>query len=210
MKHLFLTSQVRYVASHIGTKVLEAQKKNAVYITTPIKDKQHTNLDWHYANKSALENAGFHFDEYDITNKIFSQIKSEIRNYECMYIEGGNSYYLLQESQKSGFIDFVRQRVDEGMIYISTSAGTVAAGPDIEPVRREETTILAPQLQNTVGYKLVNFVVMPHWGQEEWRALYNTYRLEHIYQEDYPYIFLNDHQYIEVINDTFQIHTVKA
>lgn len=210
MKHLFLTSQVQYVASHIGGRVLDAQKKNSVYITTPIKDKQHSHLGWHYTNRSKLENAGFHFDEYDITNKNFSQIESEIGNYDSMYIEGGNSYYLLQESQKSGFINFVRRRVEEGMIFISTSAGTVAAGPDIEPVRREETTILAPQLQNTEGYKLVNFVVMPHWGQEEWRALYNTYRLEHIYQEDYPYITLNDYQYIEVMGDTFQIHTVSA
>ena len=114
--------------------------------------------------------------------KTNAQIIADLSNFDVMYIEGGNSYYLLQESQKNDFGEFVKKRVEEGMIYISTSAGTVIAGPDIEPVRREETTPLAPDLQGTKAFSIVNFVIMPHWGGEEYRYFYNDYLTRHIYK----------------------------
>jgi dipeptidase E len=122
-----------------------------------------------------------------------------------MYVEGGNSYYLLQESQKNNFGEYVKKRVGEGMIYIGTSAGSVIMGPDIEPVRREETTPLAPDLKGTKAYNIVNFVIMPHWGSEDRRSLYSDYRIQHIYHEDFPYVLLTDNQYIEVQDDWFTI-----
>lgn len=210
MKHLFLTSEVQYVADSIGDKIEASKKADAVYIDTAIHDKVHTNLEWHHNCKANMEKAGFHFTMYDITGKTNIDIEHDLSKFDVMYVEGGNSFYLLQESQKSGFIPFVLRRVQEGMIYIGTSAGTVIAGPDIEPVRQDDRAALAPHLQDTKGYGLVNFVVMPHWGQPKRRELFNTYRLNHIYQEDYPYLFLNDHQYVEVVDDSFQIHTVSA
>ncbi len=200
MKHIFLCSEVHYVAASIGPKVAVEVKANSVFIITAIREKQHTNLEWHYANKSSLEKEGFNFDVYDITGKTSEQIISDLSKYSAMYVEGGNSYYLLQESQKSGFSQFVKNKVNEGMVYISTSAGSVIAGPDIEPVRQDSRAVFAPDLKGTKGYGLVNFVVMPHWGSEERRELFNSYRIEHMYREDYPYILLTNNQYIEVQN----------
>jgi len=208
MKHLFLTSEIQYVASSIGPKLNPVIKSNSVFIITALRDKKHSQLQWHHNCKANMEAVGFHFDEYDITNKTHDQIIADLSQYDCMYVEGGNSYYLLQESQKSGFDKFVKQRVEEGMIYLGTSAGTVIAGPDIEPVRQDSRAILAKELRGTKGYGLVDFVVMPHWGSPERRELFNKYRLEHIYQEDYPYILINDNQYVEVVGDSFHIVTV--
>lgn len=205
MKRLFLTSEVQYVAHDIGPKIDIYKKSRAVYIDTAIRDKEHTNLEWHYNCKTNMENEGFQFTMYDLTDKTREQIESDLSSFEIMYVEGGNSYYLLQESQKSGFMDFVRRRVEEGVIYIGTSAGSVVAGPDIEPVRQDSRAILAPNLIGTKGYGLVDFVVMPHWGQPKRRELFNNYRLEHIYQEDYPYILINDHQYVEVTDNWYKI-----
>ena len=208
MKHLFLTSQVQYVAHRIGQELGELVKLPAVYITTTIHDKPHSNLQWHFKNKSSLEACGMTFDEYDITGKTKSEIKSDLAKYKIMYIEGGNSYYLLQESQKNNFGEYLKKRVESDMIFIGTSAGSVIMGPDLEPVRREETTPLAPELKGTKAYGIVNFVVMPHWGGEEYRHLYNDYRIDHIYNEDYPYILISDHQYIEVKDDWCKIVSV--
>ena len=208
MKHLFLTSEIQYVANDIGPKIDSKLKANAVFIITAIKDKNHTDLDWHYINKSNMESVGFKFSVYDISGKTNDEIIKDLSGFDVMYVEGGNSYYLLQESQKSGFDKFVKQRVEEGMIYLSTSAGTVIAGPDIEPVRQDSRAILAKELRGTKGYGLVDFVVMPHWGSSERRELFNRYRLEHIYQEDYSYILINDNQYVEVVGDSFHIVTV--
>lgn len=205
MKHLFLTSEIQHVANDIGFKIDDKLKANAVFINTAIRDKVHTQLEWHHNCKANMEVAGFRFDEYDITNKTHDQIIADLSKYDCMYVEGGNSYYLLQESQKSGFDKFVKERVEEGMIYLSTSAGTVIAGPDIEPVRQDSRAALAPDLKGTKGWGLTNFVVMPHWGQEKRRELYSSYRMKHIYQEDYPYILISDNQYVEVQDDWYKI-----
>lgn len=205
MKHLFLTSQVQYVAHDIGPKIDSKLKANAVFIITAIKDKEHADLDWHYKNKSNMESVGFKFTVYDIGGKTREEIINDLSGFDVMYIEGGNSYYLLQESQKNNFVEFVNKRVDEGMIYVSTSAGTVIAGPDIEPVRQDSRAALAPNLKGTKGYGLVDFVVMPHWGQAKRRELYSSYRMEHIYNEDYPYVLINDHQYVEVTDNWCKI-----
>ena len=210
MKRLFLTSQSQYVAHSIGNKLGEEVSKPAVFITTTIHDKPHSNLDWHYTNRAKLIEAGFHFDDYNIAGKSKSQIKNELAKYEIMYVEGGNSYYLLQESQKNNFGEYIKQRVASGMIYIGCSAGSVIAGPDIEPVRRAETTPLAPDLQGTKAFGIVNFVVMPHWGGEEYRNLYTEYRMEHIYNQEYPYILMSDNQYIEVVDEMIRIIDVRS
>ena len=205
MKHLFLTSQVQYVAKDIAPKIDDSVKQNSVFITTAIRDKEHTHLEWHYTNKSQMEAVGFHFVDYDLTGKTATQIKTDLEPYRCVYVEGGNSFYLLQESQNTGFDRFINERVEAGVVYIGTSAGSVIAGPDIKPVYQASRAALAPKLTSTLGYGLVNFVVMPHWGQEKRRELYNTYRLNHIYQEDYLYLLLSDYQYVEVKDDSFQI-----
>lgn len=210
MKRLFLTSQVQFVAQDIGRKVESKYKQNSVFINTAIKDKIHSNLEWHYLNKSSLEKEGFDFDVYDISGKSPATINKDLSSYDSMYVEGGNSFYLLQESQKSGFIQLVRDRVNQGMIYIGTSAGSVIAGPSIEPVRQDSRAILAPDLVGTEGYQLVDFVVMPHWGQPKRRELFNTYRLNHIYNEEFGYLFLSDSQYVEVIDDHFKIVDIRV
>ncbi|MFH1244755.1 MAG: Type 1 glutamine amidotransferase-like domain-containing protein [bacterium] len=209
MKKLFLTSQVQYVAHDISPKINSRVKTNAVFINTPLKDKEHSHLEWHHLNKASMEEEGFKFVDYDITGKTHDQIISDLNHFDLMYIEGGNSYYLLQESQKNGFGDFVKKRVEGGMVYVGTSAGTVIAGPDIEPVRQDDRAALAPDLRGTKGFGLVNFVVIPHWGQPDRGELFDSYRLNHIYQEDYPYLLINDHQYVEVQDDWFSIEVSK-
>lgn len=209
MSRLYLTSEVQYVASSLKTKLADVSLLPAVFITTPINDKPHSDLSWHHRNRVSLENLGFSFDFYNISNKTNDQIVGDLARYAVMYVEGGNSYYLLQEAQKNGFGELVAKKVKEGMVYIGTSAGSVIVGPDIEPVRREETTPLAPELKGTKAFGIVTFVVMPHWGDPNRRALYNDYRMEHIYHEDYPYVFISNNQYVEVVEGSWKIITVK-
>lgn len=209
MKRLFLTSQVSFVADKIGAKIDPDLKKNAVFINTAIKDKSHSHLEWHFNNKAAMEANGFDFNEYDLTGKNENDIKKDLAKYSIVYVEGGNSFYLLQESQKSGFDKYIKQRVEEGMIYVGTSAGSVITGPDINPIYQQSRAALAPELQGTTGFNLTNFVVIPHWGQEKRRELFDSFRLNHIYKDNYPYIFLSDYQYVEVAEDTFKIIDIK-
>lgn len=205
MKRLFLTSQVQHVAHSIAEKLGDEISKQCVYITTSFHDRNRSNMDWQIKNRASLVSTGFNLTDYDISGKSQEDIERDLAKYETMYIEGGNSFYLLQESQKNGFGEYVKSRVDHGLIYISTSAGSVIAGPDIEPVSRIEQTSLAPELNGTKGYGLIDSVIMPHWGSEEKRAFYENFRFKKIYNEEFRYILLSDKQYLEVKDNFYRI-----
>ncbi len=62
------------------------------------------------------------------------------------------------------------------------------------------------ELENTYGYNLVNFTILPHWGSADFKKLYLESRLAMAYKADQvPLVLLTDKQYIWVKNDT---HTI--
>lgn len=212
MKRLFLTSQVQFVASSINSKLGSEVHKPMVFIDTCIHSRVHTDaeLSWHHENKKQLEVSGFSFDIYDISNKTKIEIKNDLDKYEIMYIEGGNTAYLLQQSKENNFGGYIKKRIEDGMIYISTSAGSVIAGPDIASNGRPGKTVQDFGLTESYGFNLVNFVVLPHWGDPKKRNDYEKYKIPTSYQEKYPHVMLSDNQYVEVTDDWYKIVEVSA
>jgi dipeptidase E len=203
---LFLTSQVRTVAASIASKLGEDVKKPAVYITTSFMYKdQSTPEKFAVQNRASLVSAGFNLTDYDITGKSHEEIENDLSKYEIMYVEGGNTAYLLKQSQQSNFGEYIKQRVENGMIYIACSAGSIVVGPDIISADRPGKTAKDYGVTDTTGFGLVNFVVMPHWGDPDKKAAYLDYKIPHAYKEDYPYILLRDNQYVEVTDDSYRI-----
>jgi dipeptidase E len=206
MKHVFLTSQVRTVAASIASKLSEDVKKPAVYITTSFMyNDQSTPEKFAVQNRASLVSAGFNLTDYDITGKSHEEIENDLSKYETMYVEGGNTAYLLKQSQQNNFGEYIKKRVENGMIYIACSAGSIVVGPDIISADRPGKTAKDYGVTDTTGFGLVNFVVMPHWGDPEKKTAYQDYKIPHAYKEDYPYIFLRDNQYFEVTDDWYII-----
>ncbi|HBD02210.1 TPA: hypothetical protein DCZ17_01705 [Candidatus Collierbacteria bacterium] len=64
----------------------------------------------------------------------------------------------------------------------------------------------APSLTDFACYNLVNFTLLPHWGSDFFRDSYLGKRLSQIYVDSLPpFIVCNDHQYVEVKDDWYQI-----
>lgn len=204
---LYLTSQFYYVAGSIGPKIARSHKSHTVFIDTALKYKSFTDaeLAWHYHDIEALKREDFVFDYYDITAKTPGDLERDLAQYQTIYVQGGNTFYLLQEAQKSGFDTYITRRVREGMIYIGTSAGSVIAGIDTAANARPGKSYTDYELSGTAGFGLVNFAIIPHWGAESKKGDHLTYKIPQAYHEDYPYILLNNDQYIEVEDDWFNI-----
>lgn len=207
MKHLFLTSQFYHVANSISAKLAIQPSTPLVFINTCLTDKARpdSELDWHNKNIVALKNIGFDIHLYDITGKTEDQIKSDLAKYKYMYVEGGNSFYLLEQSQKCNFGKFVNEQVNTGMIYLSTSAGSLITGMDISACSRPGKVPQGQYLNDLSGFQIVNFNIHPHWGDPAKKDNYHNFKIPQCYKEDFPYILLTDHQYIEVIDNSFQI-----
>lgn len=212
MKHLFLTSAIGFpgVSESIRSKLGHYKKLKTVFITTATEVVDMSNDAWYQEDRSALAKNGFKFFDYTISNKNQDQIKNDLKNIEALYISGGNTFYLLQQSQLSRFDNFVRKILDEGVIYIGTSAGSCIAGPDISPTIGCDDVSLAPDINGYAGYGLVDFTILPHWGSSEFKKEYlsNT-SFEATYKEENKLIALNNHEYVEVIDDKYHIIDVR-
>jgi dipeptidase E len=203
-KNLFLTSSIHLVAQDIAKGLDLTQNNRLVYITTAAEPKT-GDLSWLANDRKSLVDAGFDVSDYTITGKTKAQVENDLIGFEYIYLSGGNSVYLLQKSQQSGFIDIVKDLIlNKGKTYIGTSAGSIIAGPKLHDYLIKENENI--QLENIEGYNLVNFLILPHWGSEHNRNKYLKGRLEIAYIEDQlPLVALNDNQYIHIVDDDLRI-----
>lgn len=204
---LFLASKFHFVAEDIAGKLSDEQKQKVVYITTPFKYRvfKESELDWHYHNLDAMKKYGYQYDFYDIIGKSRGDIEHDLAEYQTMYVEGGNPFFFMQEAYKNDFSTYIKKRLAAGMIYIGESAGSVCAGIDIAANSRPGKSLVDYDVPNSSGFGLVNFVILPHWGQESKKDDYFAYKIPQSYHVDYPYILLNNNQYVDVQDDWINI-----
>ncbi len=110
--------------------------------------------------QSDLDQAGFPVGD---RVKKESELRSELLEADILFVGGGNTFYLLEQAQKSGFLKIAKEMVNSGTIYIGSSAGSVLAGPDIEAVEFFDNKSEAGYLNSTRGLGFVDFVVLPHF-----------------------------------------------
>jgi len=132
-----------------------------------------------------------------------------LKDIDVAYLSGGNTFYLLLQARKSGFDKFVRKFMDNGGIYIGTSAGSIAAAPDVYVARKNKHEPYVNELKTFEGFNLVDFVVFPHWGSEDFKDDYLNERTKTGYVEGNKIILLTDTQYIMVEDDMYKIIDVE-
>ena len=206
---LFLTSSVHAVAHDIAKKIDLSKTKKLVFIDTAAEPKgEREDITWLKNDRQALIDAGFEISDYTITGKQKAQLETDLNRFDYIYLSGGNSAYLLEQSQKSGFIAVIKDLVEnKGKVYIGTSAGSIIAGPKLPDYFRDEEA----ELENENGYGFVNFTIVPHWGSLDFKERYLGERLKIVYKENQvPLILLTDNQYVHVQDDQMKIIDVKS
>ncbi len=89
---------------------------------------------------------------------------------ECgvLFVEGGNTYYLLKLIRESGFDKLLKEFLSDDKMYIGVSAGSVVLGTNIE------TAGVGPsadpndvKIEDTRGLRQAPFMIAPHMNQKE-------------------------------------------
>jgi dipeptidase E len=203
MKKLFLTSTISKVAGSVAKKLDLSKNNRLVFITTAVEPETGDKT-WLKNDRQALVDAGFSVSDYTITGKNSEQLKKDLKDFDYIYLSGGDTWYLLNESKKSGFFNLVQDLVyKEGKTYIGTSAGSIITGPKCPDYLLPEDEVL--NIENQKGYGFVNFSILPHWGSDAFRSKYLKGRLALAYKKDQiPLVILTDNQYIFVEDDKYE------
>lgn len=68
-------------------------------------------------------------NDVPMTYKLLSL--DEICNFDAIYLSGGDTEYLLNEVNRTGFADVLKQAIENGVFYIGTSAGAIIAAGNL-------------------------------------------------------------------------------
>ena len=161
MKKLFLASSFKDVASLLPDFAKEDLKgKTVTFIPTasiPESIKFYVG-----SGKKALEKLGLAVDELELTKATTEEVSDKLQKNDYIYITGGNTFFLLQELQKTGADKIIIKEVLSGKLFIGESAGSMIVSPYIEYAKGMDSPKKAPELNTFSALNLVDFYPLPH------------------------------------------------
>lgn len=90
------------------------------------------NVDFFKKVSQTIKENGYDIEDFGIEDKTKKEIKDFFKDKNVIHIEAGNTFYLLKVIRETGFADILKELLNEGRIYIGTSAGAYVMCPTIE------------------------------------------------------------------------------
>jgi dipeptidase E len=151
-----------------------------------------------------LKDIGLDAYEFDL-RKYFvnkSALNNDLANYGAVWVVGGNSFVLLRAMHQSGFVEVVKERVEDGtLVYGGFSAGAVVATPTLEGIELLDVPGKVPvnYSQEIIweGLNLYDHSIVPHYVPDQPESeMAVAYFKKHVM----PYKALRDGEIIVVDN----------
>lgn len=199
---LFLTSAAGKVLSHLVKKLpLPTSNYQAAFITTAA-DPYQGNSPWVYADQKALEATGIKTNSFSIDNLSENEIRNKLDNSNLIFVAGGNTFHLLDQSLKTGFSKILIEKLDQNIPYIGSSAGSMLLGKHIDLVYSPEDHQGYEHLDSS-GLGYIDLSIQPHWGDPDLRKEYSS-DFDKLYCQDKKIILLSDNQYLWIQDNSIQ------
>ena len=198
MKNMILTSSL-YESIGFVKEFLDknAKSKKILFIPTAANVEEYKN--YMYLTEKAFEDIGYEVDNFDIS--VFSEktVKEKLSKAEIIFISGGNTFYLLQELKRKNLISYLKERIENGLLYIGESAG----GPNIEYASLADDKMLAKELSDYTGMNLIDFYLVPHFGEEPFAE--SSEKIVELYKDKLDLELINNKEAILIKNNDFKI-----
>jgi len=165
-KTLLLTSAGMQMKDEI-IKLLQkpAYDITVAFISTAAKPQENLGYlkkDWTIMK----EEMGFNVQEIDIEGKRESEVMKLLELKDIIFVEGGNTFYLLKAMRACNFERIIRKLLKEGKVYIGASAGSMVAGRTIQTAGWKDQDKNIAKLRNLKGLNLVPFDIFCHYQPE--------------------------------------------
>lgn len=173
------------------------------FIATAADPYTGESMPWLDADREKLTSMGFTVTNYDLKGKDETTLRSELSEFQVIFVSGGNVYYLLNEARKSGFDIVIKELIKHGTIYIGASAGSVLLCSTIDHVRLIEHPEVVPELTDYKGLGIVQELIVPHYGKEKYAD-----RIKQIIDVwENKILLLKDDQVLVVNDDNIEVLT---
>ncbi|GHU22369.1 putative peptidase Lmo0363 [Betaproteobacteria bacterium] len=116
------------------------------------------------ADRKTLVKLGLQVNTLEISTASPAEIERGLDAADFIFVEGGNTFFLLQELKRTGADKSILRQIEQGKPYIGASAGSMILAPDIEYVRLLDDVAAAPRLNGDFSaLAAVDFYVVPHF-----------------------------------------------
>jgi dipeptidase E len=202
MRTLFLVSQYGQEIQDEILKLLPepADMAKVAFIYTARKPKMKINPDREHADKNLMNKAGFEVEMYDLEDKDYQEVRKDLAGFDVVYVAGGNSFFLLNAMHNCNFAQVIRELLDEGVIYIGESAGSLVCGPDIYTTVWRGNDVNEIGLRDFTGLYLISFGIVPHFDDKMTESLGRG-----IMMAPYKVKFLHDNEMLYVRDDKVEV-----
>jgi len=164
---VYLTSngfENNYVADRFKAVVLQKETKKVSFLIVSVQDNK---SDTFYLQKTKDELNKIGATDLDVF-KLEEGKFNAYKEYDVIYVCGGNTYVYLDRIRKTGLDKFIVDSVKSGRsIYVGVSAGSIIAGPNIAIAGwGSESDSNDVGLKNLEGLGLIDVVIYPHYHGE--------------------------------------------
>jgi dipeptidase E len=203
---LILTSSSSYVCKDWIKHLAKSPSESKLTFIPTAAEVEPGEKKWLNEDRQALVDIGFNVSDFSLVGKTSEEVKDTLNHTDIVFVAGGNTFFLLQEMNKSGFSELIHDYVNKGGVYVGSSAGSVVAAPDISLLTLDDRNE-APNLTNYNALNLTDILILPHWGNDTFKAGYEE-QMKVAYVKGTKIILLTDDQYILIKNDYLTIESV--
>jgi len=151
-------------------------------------------------SKKELNDLGFnHILIYNLTQPVSLD---QIKDIDLIYVCGGNTFYYLKKIRETGLDKILIKLVNQGIMYIGVSSGSIIAGPSIEIAswgKDGDTNDL--NLKDLTGFNLTHMSIFPHFEEDKHRLEVEEFKKK----VDYPIIELTDNQAVFIEGEGYKV-----
>lgn len=168
--------------------------------TAALPDK----LDFHIKySKELLSKIGLIVDELEISTATHLDIVNKLENNDYIYVAGGNTFFLLQEMNRTGAGNLIKTHINAGKLFIDESAGAILLAPDIEYSKDTDNPLVAPQLKTFEALNIIDFYPVPHYKNDPLKEAVDMIITK--YGTELPLVPFSNSQAILVMEKEIQI-----
>jgi len=174
---------------------------NKVAFVTTAAYGESKNPTWMEKDRQLLYECGIrHIEDLDFKGKTQGNLELILSDKDIIFVNGGNTFYLLKWARESGFDKVLPSFLRRGGLYVGVSAGSYIACPTIEAATWKHQDRNRVWITDLTAFGLVQFLITAHF-EEKYRVIVD----QAAKSTKYPIVALTDRQAVLVRDGKVQV-----